>query len=128
VTMKRKGALCLLAVLLLFAGSIFTRSQSHPGSPAAEALHSRPAHSFLSARPLTLPMMAENAPRLLEASHPTQPQATFLPNRLPMHHLIGAGSSQSLFHLSHHEQLSTNASLLPVIARSLGFSSLVLRE
>ncbi len=128
VTMKCKGALCLFVLLVLLAGSIFTSSHSRSISPAAEALHSRSAHSFLSAHSLTLPMMGEIAPRLLEAAPVTQPRPTFLPNNLSIHHLIGVGSSQPLFFISQNAQLFANALLLPVIACTLGLSSLMLRE
>ncbi len=128
MTMKRKGVLCLLVLLLLLAGSIFTSSHRRSSSPAAEALHNGSAHSFLSAHTLTLPIMAENAPRLLEASPEILSHPTFLPNNLSIHHLIEVGNSQPLFSISQNTQLFANALLLPVIARTLGLSSLVLRE
>jgi hypothetical protein len=128
VTMKGKGALCLLALLLFCAGSIFTWSLNRSTAPAAVALYSRSAHSFLSAQPLTLPLTAESAPGLLEASLATQPHSALLQNYLSMHHLSGEGSSQALFPLRQNAQLSAYALLLPVLARTLGLSPLVLRE
>lgn len=128
MTMKGKGTLCLLALLLLCAGSFFTWSQSRSVSPATAVLHSRSGRSFLSAPPLTLPVVAEHAPGLLEASPATQPHPASLQNPLSMHHPSEAVSSQAFFHLSQNTQLSANALLLPVLARTLGLSSLVLRE
>ena len=128
MTMRRKGLLCLLVLLLLLAGYLFT---SHPGSsrsPASLTLHRSSAPSTLLAQSLTLPMVAENAPGLVEGSLTVEPQPAFLSGGLSMHHLVWEVNGSHLFPAKGSKPSDMNASLLVMIARALGLSSLVLRE
>lgn len=126
--MKRQELLCLLALLLLFTGFILTGSYSRSGSPAAEGLPCCATYSVLSAQPLTIPHVAVNVSGLSETSPVAQHQPTFLPKDLSIHHLMEVESPNGLFPINQNARRHANALLRAIIARTLGLSSLMLRE
>ena len=128
MTMRRKGLLCLLVLLLLLAGYLFTSNPGSSRSPASLTLHRSSAPSTLLAQSLTLPMVAENAPGLVEGSLTVEPQPAFLSGGLSMHHLVWEVNGSHLCPAKVSKPSDMNASLLVMIARALGLSSLVLRE
>jgi hypothetical protein len=124
VATKCKGLLCFLALLFLLAGFIFTSNYSHTVVLGPY----RSTQSVLSAQPQTWPLVAENAPDQHAALSVTQHSPDFSPDHLSTYHLIGTTGEGAFFYPDIRQQLSTSALLLPVIARSLGLSTLVLRE
>jgi len=119
VATRCKGLLCFLVLLFLLAGFIFTGSYSH----TVVLVPYRSAQSVLSAQPQTWPPVAANAPDQHAALSAAQHLPAFSPD-----HLTGATGERAFFYPDIHKQLSTSALLLPVIARALGLSTLVLRE
>jgi hypothetical protein len=115
--MRRKGPLCLLALLLLFAGYLLI---SNPGSAPSVLPHS----STLNARSLAHSTVAENAPGLEEDLEPH----AILSGSLPIHSLVWGANNNHLLLITESKSSEVNASLLVMIARALGLSSLVLRE
>jgi hypothetical protein len=73
-------------------------------------------------------MVAENAPGLVEGSLTVEPQPAFLSGGLSMHHLVWEVNGSHLCPVKGNKLSDMNASLLVMIARALGLSSLVLRE
>ena len=114
---KCKGLLCFLVLLFLLSGFIFTSNYSHTVVLGPY----RSSQSALSAQPRAW-AIAENAPD----QHTASP--AFSPDHQSTYHLTGATGEGAFFYPDIRKQLATGALLLPVIARALGLSTLVLRE
>jgi hypothetical protein len=125
---KRLALLCLLALLFLLAGAMLIEQRSHASAIATEAFRQNAAHTLLSTQGSTFPCVADNVSGRSETSVATQQHPAFSPKSLSTHRLIEMGSAIALFPSSQNAHRCANALLLPMIARTLGLSSLVLRE
>jgi hypothetical protein len=128
VATKCKRFLCCFALQFLLAGFIFTSSYSHTVMPGRAPSPQRSTQSVFTTQSLKLLTVAESAPDQHEAAFVVQHSPAFSPDHLSIYHLMGATSAQSLLYTNIRKQLFAGALLLPVIARTLGLSTLVLRE
>lgn len=126
--MKRRGLLCLLALLLLAGGAAFAGSYCVSASTIEAPYSPHFAQTFLATRGPKFPIVAENTLVVSEAVLEAQSQPDLLPNDLFVHPLLVTGNSARVLFIGPSARTSANALLLPVIARLLGLSSLVLRE
>lgn len=138
-----KGLLCILLLLLLFGcvslssnGNIqdesfhpaVSASLQHPSSPTLTIATSVTSSQYFLVPPLTHSIHSENTPYLIETAPITETQLPSFSSRVPLHTPILEVDGTHLFRLNQNEVHSINASLLILIANTLGLSSLVMRE
>ena len=141
MTTRFKGLLCILFLLLLFGcvslssngnvqdesiHPVVSASLQHPSSPTLTSGTSATGSLYFSAPPLTHSIHAENTPYLIETAPIAEIQLPALSSQALPH--IQKIDGTHLFRLNQNEVHSINASLLILIANTLGLSSLVMRE
>jgi hypothetical protein len=143
LTTRFKGLLCILFLLLLFGcvslssngnvqndgvHPVVSASLQLPSSPTLTTVTSIAGSQYLSAPPFTHSIHSENTPYLIETAPIAETQLPSFSSHASLHTPILEVDGTHLFRLNQNEVYSINASLLILIANTLGLSSLVMRE